>query len=150
MALSSTNNVRDSKVKMDNGDTALNVHVVQNDGEAIKVELGTKGISQNIYNEINSTPVGVETLIVSYTVPLNMKFDLSNATASGENIAEYIVKVNDDVVQKKRSWWSDFNQDFNFQELILSASDKVEIFVKNNGKNTVSFNATIIGGLYDE
>lgn len=125
------------------------VEIIQEDGDAVKVDIGSRGISKNIYNQINSTPVNIETLVTSYVVASGKKFDLSSASCSGDNKARFIVKVNDSIIQAKRTWWADFNVDFNMMELILNETDKVEIFVENRGVTTETFEATIIGGEYD-
>ena len=125
------------------------VEIIQEDGDAVKVDIGSRGISKNIYNQINSTPVNIETLIASYVVALGKKFDLSSASCSGDNKARFIIKVNGSVIQAKRTWWADFNVNFNMMELILNETDKVEIFVENRGVTTETFEATIIGGEYD-
>jgi len=132
-----------------NGGIVQAVEICQEDGDAIKVDIGSRGLSKNIYNQVNSVIINVETLVVSYTVPVGKKFDLSAATCSGDNIARFIVKVNSQVIQAKRTWFTNFNVDFDFQELILNETDKVEIFVENNGKSSEDFEATIIGGEYN-
>jgi hypothetical protein len=133
-----------------NGKHADRVTIAQADGDAIKVELGNKGITKNIYNDVNSVLPNTDTLVVSYTVPVGKKFDLNSATCSGENTAKFTVKINGAIIQVKRSWWTEFNVDFDFREQILSAGDVVEIFVTNNGKASVTFDSTVIGGEYDE
>ena len=133
------------------GKHADRVVLSQEDGEAIKVEIGNKGITQNIFAEVNSVVSGVETLANTYTVPVGKKFDLNSATCSGDNIAKFTVKINGAIIQTKRTWWSTgFNVDFDFREQILNVGDKVEIFVINNGSSSETFESTIIGGEYVE
>lgn len=131
------------------GEPARRVNVCQKEGEAIKVELGTKGIGQNIYNE-RLILESIEEKVLSYTVPIGKKFDLTNIACSGDNIARFRIEIAGDVKQKKRSWWTNFNVDFNFNELIIEAGEKIEVFAENIGTGTADFNATIIGGVYDE
>lgn len=140
---------RDYRAYKECGDQIVRaVGICQEDGDAIKVDIGSRGITKNIYDDATVLE-SVETLVATYTVPLDKKFDLAKVSSSGDNIARMTVKVNDDVVQKKRTWWTSFNADFDFQELILSAGDKVEVFAENIGTGTADFNATIIGGEYD-
>lgn len=134
----------------DSGKVAIRTRLCQDDADAIKVELGNKGITDNIYSEVNSVAPNIETLVTSYTVPAAKKFDLNYATCSGENVAKYVAKVNGTVIQVKRSWWTNFNVEFDFKELILSEGDKIEIFVTNVSNTSVTFDGTIIGGEYDE
>lgn len=130
--------------------SARRVKIIQGDGEALKVELGVKGVSRNVYNEISNITSEIETLVTTYTVPIGKKFDLSRAVCSGDNIARFTIKVNGSILQGKRTWWSDFNTEFNVDEDILNAGEKVEIFVTNRGIKSADFEATIIGGEYDE
>jgi len=116
----------------------------------VMVEFATKGVTQNIYDSANAVAVNSETLINSFTVPAGKGFDLNAVTCSGNNIARFIIKVNGSIIQAKRSWWANFNVDFNIVEKLLSAGDKVEIFVENNGETAEFFESTIIGGIYDE
>lgn len=139
-----------SKFRECQGKTVVATKICQDDGEAIKVEIGQKGLSKNIYNGIASVPINVETLITTYTVPIGKKFDLAFAVCSGENRAKYSVKVNNQILQVKRTWWGDFNAEFNVSEDILLAGDKVELFVENCGDASVDFDGTIIGGEFDE
>lgn len=129
---------------------AVRTKICQEDGEALKVDIGTRGVSKYIRNEVNSVPINIETLVASYTIPAGKNFDLSKVICSGDNIARFIIKVNGDIVSSKRTWWTNFNADFDLLELILVASDKVEVFVENRGSTTETFEATIIGGEYNE
>lgn len=129
---------------------AIRVLAKNENGIPLKVEIGNKGITKNIYDNANAVPVNTETLINSYTVPVGKGFDLNAVSCSGNNIARFIIKVNSSIIQAKRTWWGGFNCDFNIIENILAAGDKVEIFVENNGETAEFFESTIIGGEYDE
>lgn len=131
------------------GKTAVRAKICQDDGDALKVEIGERGVSKNVYNDVSGVPEEVETLVATYTVPVGKKFDFSRAVCSGDNIARFVLKINGDVKQGKRTWWVDFNAEFNVNEDILSAGDKVEIFVINRGKGAADFEGTIIGGEYN-
>jgi hypothetical protein len=119
------------------------------DNQPILVSETTKGPVNHFYDSASVVPVASETLINSFTVPVGKAFDLLLCTCSGNNIARFIVKVNNQVVMVKRTWWTNFNVDFDFKEKKLIASDKVEIFVENNGSTSEFFESTITGGLYD-
>ena len=116
---------------------AIRVLAKNENGIPLKVEIGNKGITKNIYDNANAVPVG-------------KGFDLNAVSCSGNNIARFIIKVNSSIIQAKRTWWGGFNCDFNIIENILAAGDKVEIFVENNGETAEFFESTIIGGEYDE
>lgn len=111
--------------------------------------VGTGGIIYNIYNQISSAPIGIETLVTSYTVPVGKGFNLKNAMCSADNVAKFLAKINNNIVQVKRSTWNSFNPEFDFVEQLLVEGDKIEIFVENNGDTVASFDATIIGGEYN-
>lgn len=131
------------------GNVAVRTKICQDDGEAIKVDIGFKGVPANIYDEANVLE-GVESIINTYTVPIGKKFDLTAVSFSGDNIARATVQINGSVKQKKRTWWTTgFNTEFNMRELILSEGDIVNVLAENIGTGTAEFNATIIGGEYD-
>lgn len=136
--------------KDENQKPALRVLAKNENGIPLKVEIGNRGTTTHFYDNANAVPVNTETLINSYTVPVGKGFDLNQVTCSGNNIARFIIKVNGSIIQAKRTWWANFNIDFNIVEKILSAGDKIEIFVENNGETSEFFESTIIGGVYDE
>ena len=131
------------------GKVAVRTKICQDDGEILKVDIGVRGVSKNIYNSVNSIPLGSESLVVSYTVPVGKKFDLRRVSASGDNIARFLVKINGDTKQAKRTWWTNFNAEFDLEEEILISGDVVTLFVENKGQDAVSFEGTINGGEYD-
>ena len=110
---------------------------------------GTGGTILNVYNEVNSVPVSVSTLVATYTVPAGKGFNLVNALCSADNVSKFQAKLNSATIQQKRATWNNFNPEFKFVNLEMSAGDKIEIFVENEGDNTASFDATIIGGEYN-
>jgi hypothetical protein len=103
------------------------------------------------YDETASPIAGGGTgTVVSYTVPVGKTFRLRHASASGDNIAEFFVKVNGATVAKKRSWYTDYNAEFFFGPsdgggYVAVAGDIVTIEVNNFGPNPGDFNGTIFG-----
>lgn len=117
--------------------------------DVLKVEFGNKGTTLNLYNEVNAVPVSASTLVNQYTVPVGKNFDLNKVAFSGDNIAKFTAKINNNTTQTKRTWFMNFNGEFDFVESILLEGDKIEIFVENRGEDATTFDATIIGGVYD-
>lgn len=117
--------------------------------EPIKVEIGNRGTSKHLYNEINSVPVASNTLLNSYTVPIGKIFDLSKINYGGDNIAKFTLKLNNNTLDCKRTWWTRFDGEFNLIELLMLSGDKIELFVENKGSVSTTFNSLIIGGEYD-
>ncbi len=131
-------------------EVAVRTAICQDENSSIDVSVVPRGITKNIYNDVSAVVITVETLINTYTVAIGKKFDLKNLSCSGDNIARFIIKINGLTVIAKRTWWTDFNADFSFTGETLSAGDKVEIFVENNGIDSSDFESTITGGEYDE
>lgn len=126
------------------------VGICQEDGESLKVDYEPRGILVPTYNEVSSIPVGGETKINEYTVPLGMIFDSCNITCSGSNISRFIIKKNGSTIFSKRTWWSNFNAEFILKDLKFLAGDLVQIFVYNNGNKNADYESTILGNIYDE
>jgi len=136
-------------VESDNRPQHSMIEVVVGNATPIEVNVVSKGLVKNIFNDVNSVPKDVETLINTYTVPPAKGFYLRNIPCSGNNNAKFTVKINDEKVQVKRISWNSFNTEFNFADLVIATGDKVEIFVENKGKGSAEFESTIIGGEYD-
>lgn len=128
---------------------AVRTVISQSEGEALKVELGTRGIAKSIPNQISSVNETINALIVSYTVPIGKTFDLSKIICSGDNLSIYRVYIDGVLTYVKRSTWGNFNVDFDIVETIVSEGDKIEVFAENKGKGQSDYESTIIGGEYN-
>ena len=119
------------------------------DNQPIEVKIGNKGDVKHLFNQQNAVASNSEVLLNSYIVPIGKGFELTKINFSGENLAKYTLKFNDNTIDIKRTWWTKFNDYFDLIELSMSEGDKIEIFVENKGNSFSDFNATIIGGEYD-
>lgn len=100
------------------------------------------------YSEISAVAAAVETTILTYTVPAATTTSIVRADVSGTNIALYAVKVNSAAIAKRRTWWTSFNEKFEFTTNIsngytLSAGDVVTITVLHNSASLGNFNASL-------
>ena len=100
------------------------------------------------FSEVAAVVTGVETTLLSYTVTHDAGMDFLQAVASGDNIGKYRVKVNGVTRQMKRSYWSDFNVEFDMRSEDLIKDDVVTVTVISSADpDPAPFNASIIGGL---
>lgn len=114
---------------------------VRPDG-SIAVSLTQGGNPKNVYNEVNSVASGVETLVLSYTALVDTK--IRQVDVSGENIATYTLLVNNVVIAKRRTYFTDINTQFLFQVgYELTMGDVVEVKVLHNRPDAASFNSTV-------
>lgn len=103
----------------------------------------------NTYAEITTLSSGIETQIVSYTVPLATEAVLEKAVVSGENIAQYFLKVNSVIVDTQRTYFGGaLNAEFNFLSkgslgYNLNPGDVVSVTVIHNRPTTADFEARI-------
>jgi len=135
-----------------NGEPTKRVHVCQEAGETIKVEVVAgfgDGDSINIYNEVLALAGFATASILTYTVPVGKKFQLTRFDYSGENRAVYTVELNSDVIAKKRGYLVGYDGEFIFTSLLLAAGDIVTLKVENNSTTTANFNTNIQGRLLD-
>lgn len=70
---------------------------------------------QYAYSEITSVPSGSELTILSFVSPVGVATYLQRVSPSGSNIAEYKVKIDGNVVGKKRTYFGgSLNTEFIF------------------------------------
>lgn len=97
------------------------------------------------YGSADSVVSGALTTVATYTVPALRQFVLYKVEASGENVAKYQVEIDSVVKGVKRTWWTDFNTEFNFERMELAAGAVVRVRVEHNSPDAGDFDATIIG-----
>jgi hypothetical protein len=120
------------------GSININVNEAANENEVIK------------YSEIASIAAAVETQIILYTVPLSTIFNLTRVLVSGDNKADYRVKINGVTKARERTWWTDFNATFEFSSspkkgVKLVSGDTIQVTVIHSSDSIGAFNASIQG-----
>lgn len=125
------------------------VLAVNSDG-SINVNIGTTSSAPGLsvtHNEITSVASGVETTLMTIT-PSASGLRVFKIEVSGDTVAHYRVKINDSVIFNKRSWWTEFNQSFDFQEftngLFLNSGQVVTVTVQHVKPYLASFEATLM------
>lgn len=132
-----------------NDKIAKRVNICQAENESIKVEIDPAGSEFVFYDEAPSV-VGLGTAtILSYTVPVGKKLTLVYSNFSGDNRGIYSAEINSVVVDKKRTYYVDYNGYFKFSNLKLLAGDNIKIMVENQSSYTGDFNANIQGSIRD-
>jgi hypothetical protein len=98
------------------GDGTNRLHI--NADGSINVDIGGSPTVQTVksfYNEISSVASGVQTLIVSYTVPVGKTAQLQWIDTSGDNVARYDVYLNGAPFDTQRTFFGgDFNALFEY------------------------------------
>lgn len=127
---------------------ALDVNVVN----PIDVSLGVlppsnvKSIIK--YNEQLMVASGSETTLLTYTVPLDTRSVIQRIFVSGGNPATYTVNYNSDTIAKKRTYFTYYNETFDFVEnlnngFILEAGDTLDIIVLQVRPDPADFESTL-------
>lgn len=120
-----------------NSDGSINVNVVTTITTGLTV----------LHNEISSVPSGAETAMISVTAPIG-GYRVSKIEVSGENVALFRVKVNGATIYNKRSWWTAFNQTFDFESfnngLLLSSGDVLTVTTIHNRPFACDFEASVM------
>ena len=86
----------------------------------------------NLYSEVSSIAVSLETNIDTYTVPAGKRVSIDHVGVSGDNVAEYRLRLNGSVIEKRRtSVGGSPNEIFNMNGLELAAGDTIRVTVVN-------------------
>jgi hypothetical protein len=131
-------------VKITDGTNPLTI----NPDGSINVNLTSSSTAVGLsmaHNEISSVGAGVETTILTINPP-PQGYRVSKIEVSGDTVALFRVKLNGATLVNKRSWWTDFNPTFNFENfengLWLNPGQVLTITVTHTRPFLGSFEAT--------
>lgn len=120
-----------------NPDGSINVNVVFSASDGLTL----------IHNEISSVAAGSETTVITVTAPPG-GYRVSKIEVSGENVALFRVKVDGTTVSNKRSWWTAFNQTFDFESFVnglkLTSGQVLTVTTLHNRPFPCNFEATVM------
>ena len=138
ISIGSVSIVDDGNTLVVNPDGSINVNVTESSS------LSGLIIS---HNEISSVPAGVETTIITITAPVN-GYRVEKVEVSGENVALFRVKVNGSTISDKRSWWTEFNETFNYEGfpngLLLTSGQVLTVTCYHTRPYPGNFEATVM------
>jgi hypothetical protein len=121
-----------------NPDGSINVNIINS--------TGLPGLIVT-HNEITSVPASVETIIVTVTAPAG-GYRVEKVEVSGENVALFRVYVGVTVISDKRSWWTNFNQTFDFENfpngLILTSGQVLKVTCFHTRPYLGNFESTVL------
>jgi hypothetical protein len=103
----------------------------------------------NLYDESLAVPAAILTNVISYTIPIAKKFYLNLIQVSGENVASFTIDLNGTTIDKKRTYFTEYNMEFYFKSLKLIAGDILKVKVYHTRPMAADFNAKILGDLLD-
>lgn len=129
-----------------NPDGSINVNaVIVND-----VPTGTQEY-KNLFGQATAVLAGIQTTIVSYTVPGLASFSLYLGEFSGTNIATYDLYIDNVLQARKRTWFNgNMADEFNFEPatkegFIVEGGTIIRIDVTHNRPFSGDFEARIFG-----
>jgi hypothetical protein len=127
-------------VKLTNGTTAVGVN---GDGSLNVTPTPEPSVVVN-YNEVTAVASGIETTIIMLSAPPG-GMRLTKASASGDNVAMYRLKVDGSTVVTKRSGWTTPNVDFDFDTgLVLTSGQVLVITGYHTRPTTATFEASVV------
>ena len=115
----------------------LNVFVVSASGATPVLE----------YSSISSLASGALTTVLTYTVPLTKTLVLNKVEVSGCNVATYQVEISSVVKGVRRTYFGQFNADFEFNNFQVATGEIVRVRVIHSRTQAGDFDATLIGSL---
>jgi hypothetical protein len=101
--------------------------------------------AMSIFSEVSAVAASTLTDVLTYTVPLAMTFVLTRIEVSGGNVATFDVTINGTRNALKRTWWTRFNEEFEYPRLELVAGDVLRVRVIHERPEVADFEARIIG-----
>ena len=122
------------------------VEVVVGNVSAIPVTF-TQGVPFVEYADISSLASGSLTTILSYTVPVGKTLLMEKVEVSGCNIATYVVDIDGTDKGKRRTYFGDFNADFEYKGLEVATGLVVRVRVIHSRPTAGDFDASLIGSL---
>lgn len=130
-------------------ETAVRVLVRNGAGDPIPVFITDSSATDKISVFSTSPSVGasVLTTIQSYTVPVGKTLLLKEIEVSGDNAAKYSVEIDSTLEARKRTYYSEFNETFNWNLLEVSAGSVIDVKVIHESDQVGDFDSRIIGDL---
>jgi hypothetical protein len=113
------------------------------------VDMSVQGQIFTFYNELNGLASGATSPILSFTVPTGKKFDLLSVHFDGDNVANYWVLLNAQIIGQYRTFWCQFGREVPFYKRQGLAGDVFSVVVENWRPENCDFNASIIGDQYE-
>lgn len=129
--------------------SAREVVVGNVDPIAVDVIEGGAGETVNSYSEILSLAGLATATVVLYTVSAGKQLQLKRIDFSGENIAVYSIDINNSIEAKRRTYYTNFNGEIIFNDLLLVEGDVIKLIVENKTNMTADFNGNLQGRLQD-
>lgn len=127
--------------------------ITSTDGALNVTVSGSVGVSYTLiptYNEITNVASGIESTIVTYTVPLTNSFFLTKILTSGTDVAEFRLYLNSTIIDKRYTSFTEYNTKFEFDVasqatgLKLNAGDVLVVTAIQNRADTCNFNGNIL------
>jgi hypothetical protein len=138
-------------VESDNRPQHSMIEVVVGNSAPIEVDVieGGAGETINSYSEILSLAGLATATVVLYTVASGKKLKLKRLEFSGENRAVYSVDINNSIQAKHRTYYTNYNGEIIFDDLLLVEGDVIKLIVENKTNMTADFNGNLQGRLQD-
>lgn len=144
MSLSTINDNRDVKTATPEG-KAFRVDVVN---QPIAVNYGERGDVTFLHEDLNITSKNTAT-ILTLIVPAGKIVELENVQASGDGFALYEVQINSNTMFRKRTYYTEYNAEFDLGNYKLIASDDIKVIITNRSGESCDYDTTLTYRIYD-
>lgn len=131
------------------GTPARQVLAKQPSGEIYEVQFFS-GEPIYQYSEVNSLAASATTDLLSYTVPVDKMLRLQSIYVFGQNLGEYEILGDGSTIRKMETYFTKFDDEFDFNGLEYNSGEIVNIVVTNKSSvMAANFTATLLGSLVD-
>ena len=159
LGMTSFDNALQSRIDIENAELDVNLnHITQPNGQYDSVRIGD-GQDELEINPDGSLPVSVLTksgLVVfgdALSVPANVETEIvslsqesfvSGISLGGDNMAEYTIKKNGNVIMREKTFWCEFTKHLRLFDYKLNQGDTLKIFVEHYRPTLGNFYAAIL------
>lgn len=130
--------------------TGATLHINPDGSINVNVEMGPPVVSTtiSIYNEVTGIAIGASQLVLTYTVPGGQTLTLSRVQFSSDSNSTVEIDFNGVTNGKRRLYYTYFNTDFVYENLILAAGTVINVMATNQSTQSVAnFSATLQGAI---
>lgn len=125
------------------------VKIFNNADEPIYViDTGERGEPAYLYQGQNLAS-GNNANFINYIVPNGKIVELETAVCSGDGFALFELKINNNIVAKKRTYYTEYNAEFDLANLKLTETEDIKITVNNRSGEACDFDITLFYRIYD-
>lgn len=142
-------NAASDSIKISDGTDTLainadgSINIAGNTTVSGSVDSVITGLNEYEYNEVASVASGASVIVVART--FSMEYKLRRVSCTGDSVGVFTVLFNGVPVDKKRSTYTDYNCEFDYETgIVVSAGTIVEVEAENASTTVGDFSSRLL------